>query len=573
MRKITKKILLILLIAFSSFSLLGCAKKEKADNLLFNNLLDSIVVDIVGEDPINVNYYFKYPEKYGLTNLSVSAYIFLEEDETLHYEYLKELKTTVLEFEDDSLSKSQILTKKIVLDYLDRLLLLENFIGYSTSLNAELGFQLTFPSNLADYRFDDLGDINNYFDYIRNLRETFENMISYETLRSNNNRGLTDAEIDQIVGQCEDFINEEEVFLIEIFNEKVDGLSFLSAEEKISLKEENKNLAENDFINAYTYLKDALLLLKGKVTHNGALCNYLNGKEYYEASFRSQNGTDISILELEDYFKAKLRTLIKRYVFSFNKYNEKLALNLMDGLELDGLIEFFKTSMEESFPPINVLIEYEVKEMAKHLHDSQAMASYLISPIDANIKETVYLNPNYVSELNNTLYRVVGHESYPGHLYQMVYFKNTNAHDVRKVMHYLGYIEGWATYIENEVVGFIDEDAKKAFEFNDISGALITCLLDIGIHYHGWSLDEAYEFIQKYAVYEKEDFEEIYNQILKIPLIYLTYFYGYFQIQDLKIDFKKRLEDKYSDLAFHKAYLDTGPAPFSILKEELEKYN
>ena len=168
---------------------------------------------------------------------------------------------------------------------------------------------------------------------------------------------------------------------------------------------------------------------------------------------------------------------------------------------------------------------------------------------------------------------MVAHEGFPGHLYQYVYFKNKDTHNVRKVISYLGYTEGWAKYIEIETTDFVDSSAKKALEYRHMANGLLTCLLDIKIHYHGWSIDEAYEVISPfYPGYTKEEFEEWYNAILIMPTIYLPYYYGYFQVQDLKRDFKERLGKKYSDLAFHKAYLDIGPAPFSIVKSELEKY-
>ena len=176
MRKNFKKILLVLLIVFIFLGLIGCSKTKKSANVEFNNLLDEVLLDFVGSDPFRVNCVLKYPEALGLTNLTVKASTFLKEDKEAYYETLKDKRALILEFDDKCLSEDQILTKKIVIDYLKRQLLMEEFIGYESKLNSNFGYQIVLLFNLLGYRFDDLEDINNYFDYLRTTKETFENI-------------------------------------------------------------------------------------------------------------------------------------------------------------------------------------------------------------------------------------------------------------------------------------------------------------------------------------------------------------------------------------------------------------
>jgi len=118
----------------------------------------------------------------------------------------------------------------------------------------------------------------------------------------------------------------------------------------------------------------------------------------------------------------------------------------------------------------------------------------------------------------------------------------------------------------------VDSSAKKAIEYMDTSSSIIICLLDIGIHYHGWDLSEATTFLNNYFQLETSQVEELYNSLLEIPLMYMEYFFTYFQIQDLKTNFKDKMGSDYSDLLFHTILLDIGPAPFSILEEVFENY-
>ena len=40
----------------------------------------------------------------------------------------------------------------------------------------------------------------------------------------------------------------------------------------------------------------------------------------------------------------------------------------------------------------------------------------------------------------------------PGHLYQTIYYENTDPAPIRSVMDFGGYVEGWATYAEWEAI-------------------------------------------------------------------------------------------------------------------------
>ena len=46
------------------------------------------------------------------------------------------------------------------------------------------------------------------------------------------------------------------------------------------------------------------------------------------------------------------------------------------------------------------------------------------------------------------LYTTLAHEGYPGHLYQTVYSGSVPSNEVRSILNFGGYVEGWATYVE-----------------------------------------------------------------------------------------------------------------------------
>ncbi|MFA6627341.1 MAG: DUF885 family protein, partial [Bacilli bacterium] len=188
----------------------------------FDVLLDQLFLDMLGTDPMNINFTLYHPETYGLEDCVVEAYTFSEEDEAEYFQELKDMKASIEAFPDEDLSEEQVLDKVVLLDYLDHQLGYEGFYYYGTNLGSYLGYQAQLPIILAEYRFDDLTDIENYFDYIEVTEQTFSEIIKFEKEKAVLGMGLTDVIIDRVIEQCDSFISAEECYLIPVFNSKID---------------------------------------------------------------------------------------------------------------------------------------------------------------------------------------------------------------------------------------------------------------------------------------------------------------------------------------------------------------
>ena len=75
-------------------------------------------------------------------------------------------------------------------------------------------------------------------------------------------------------------------------------------------------------------------------------------------------------------------------------------------------------------------------------------AFYLTPPLDTRTPNIIYINPSD-QRSNLELFTTLSHEGFPGHLYQTIFFGNTEPSDIRYLITSSGYIEGWATYIES----------------------------------------------------------------------------------------------------------------------------
>ncbi len=546
------------------------------DNADFFALLDQIFLDMLGTDPMNINFSLYYPEVYGLENCVVEPYTFSMEEEAEYFQELKDMKSSLEAFSDSVLSENQILDKIVLIDYLNHQLAYEGFYYYGSNLGSYLGYQAQLPIILAEYRFDDKKDIENYFDYLRVNEDTFLEIVKFEKEKAALGMGLTDVIIDRVIEQCDAFIDAEECYLIPVFNSKVANLTFLTQEEKDNYITLNATLVVDKFVKSYITLKEQLLTMKGQNTGTGALASYEKGKEYYQVLFQENIGTNMTIPEVKTYLERILTVMMDAYRKNSAAYSRDYDTDLIGSMGILDLIPFFLDNMEKDFPSLGFTPQYEIKEIHASLQDHSSPAMYFLSPLDGNKDESIYINPKNFTDLNNSTYQTIAHEGCPGHLYQHVYLKNTNLPLARKNLSVTGYAEGWTTYIENFILNYHETGKRpsvmKSFEFYDSAVYIIIGLADIGINYDGWSIEETGNFLSQYLSLDEEKIVDIFYDMTEIPTNYLQYYFSYYQMKDLKTYFKNGMGSDYTDYLFHKIFLETGPTSFNILKDQYTKY-
>ncbi|MFQ9800405.1 MAG: DUF885 family protein [Clostridia bacterium] len=88
-----------------------------------------------------------------------------------------------------------------------------------------------------------------------------------------------------------------------------------------------------------------------------------------------------------------------------------------------------------------------------------------------------------------------------------VYYNSTNPPLFRHLLSFLGYSEGWANYVEGlsyEYFGFENEALVEILKCNSYINIQLSALLDIGIHYYGWDLEDLQDYLSQFGI-EDED--------------------------------------------------------------------
>jgi uncharacterized protein (DUF885 family) len=560
-------------------SILGCSKitpgggnKNLED---FDTFLDQIFITEVQKDALTLNYSLAKPENYGIVDPEITlghySVDYIEDTLVSSENYLAALK----QYDYESLTDTQKLTYDIFKKDLELDLKLGNFILYNEGLGPTTGIQAQLPVLLAEYNFYDKEDVETYLKLLPQVFTYFEEICAFEKEKSKAGLFMSNDVVDNIVDQCESFIEDKENnYLIEIFNDKIKELGFTEKEIK-TYKKANKDAILNQVLPAYELLITTLNSLKGTGTNNGGLCNFEKGKEYYEYLIKVNTGTSKSMSELKTMLDSTISTNMIKLSTIMTKDTDvydtvmSLTYSLTDPSEI---IDYLKKAIQEDFPP-SPNVNYSIKYVHKSLQEHLSPAMYLIPAIDDYKNNIIYINNNPEYDLSQ-IFTTIAHEGYPGHLYQSVYFREQKPAAIRNLLSFGGYVEGWATYVEYysyHLAGFRNNVADF-LEANMAANMALYCRLDIGIHYDGWTLSDTASYLKGFGITDSTTVKLLYTTMLEEPALYPQYGVGYLEIMDLKKTAEDELGDKFVLKEFHKFLLDIGPAQFSVIGDRLKEW-
>ena len=250
------------------------------------------------------------------------------------------------------------------------------------------------------------------------------------------------------------------------------------------------------------------------------------------------------------------------------RISSTLELPVSSSLDDDpvSMLKDLRQKITQDFPD-SPAVSCAVRQVHASLQEYLSPAFYLTPAIDSYLDNVIYINPaEHYQGLE--LYTTLAHEGYPGHLYQSVYFQSLSPDPLRNILGTGGYTEGWATYVEMYSYGLWSQDTKTAAiaQKNRAFTLGLASLLDIGIHYRGYSLEDVSAFLTQLG-FREDSARALYQNILQSPGNYLQYYVGWLNFQSLREKAKMEMGDAFTLKAFHEAVLKVGPAPFNILEK------
>ncbi len=557
----------------------GASSEET--NSEFDDFTRKLFAEAVSTDALTLHFELKDPDAYdidlnevnlGRIDLQNPIETFVSNIST------SALQQTLHDFDYDSLTEKQQQTYDILDEFLDTEQTYDNkeLFYYPEYLSSTSGTQSMMPVLMSEYTFYDRGDIDDYMTLLKDFPDYFDNILAYEQAKADAGLFMSDESMDEVVDACQTFIKDpDNNLLIEVFPEKLDTVSGLSDEDKASYIDQNNKAVKDYVIPAYQSLIDGMTALKGSGSNENGLYYFDHGKEYYEYLVKNKTGSDKTPDELIEWLDDTLQNSMVQMAFLLTA-DDSLSDKLDEEIDIaesdpKTILETLQESLKTDFPEA-VSDTFTLKYVPESLEDSLNPAFYMIPPVDVKDSNVIYLNNSQITD-NLSLFTTLAHEGYPGHLYQQAAFTATDPDPLRQAMNFLGYVEGWATYVENasyEWTG-LDDSLARCLQLNQDVTLALYGRIDLGIHYEGWTEDDVAEFLSDYGLGDAETVHAVFRAIVSDPASYLPYCIGYMEFKELRDNTEEIMGDDFNLKEFHQCILNIGPCSFDILEKYIQK--
>ena len=527
-------------------------------------------------DGYTFHMFIDNPADYGIDHASVPMTLgeFTEEDSArLTSEagvYLAKLEA----IDREQIAPESQFSYDVLYEFLTDYAAENKFEYYYEPLTEYSGLHSNMPLSFALFDLKNVQDVEDYLTLLADMPRYMGQVLAYEQQRAKLGMFMTEPALDAILADIQLIIDAKDTsFLYVTFDEGIDQLTELTAEQAQTYKDKNISLLQNEYIESFQTLYDGLEDLRKNCRTYEEASQYTElQKEYFEYSMQSAGCNYLSVAETLEMLKTELSYLINDVVRITTEYPD-LA---------DETIDVTSGNMQEDLdylqnliqPILPVLPEHNVTltDVPEELQDQFAPAAYVIPALDDWKDNTIYIN---TAVDDPTLLLTLAHEGYPGHMYQYIYQRSMDSLGLmQRAANFSGYAEGWAQFAEFLTVEnqkqYDQEYVRLNFEYGQIANSILPAIISILVNYYGYS-DEALEnaitglgFDGKYVV------SIYYNTVIDQPYYFFDYAIGYCQLAQLYRDAVNELGDQFDMSAFLKTYLDLGPANFDLIKERMD---
>lgn len=542
----------------------------------FETFLNDLFKTEVSSNTINLHFTLSHPESFGITDTPITLGDISDQAISEAHAEAENTLAALNRYDYNALSPDQQLTCDILKNDLKTQLKSADFKYYDEILRPSTGIQAQLPVLYEEYKFYDEDDIKDYLKLIELTDGYFDQIIEYEQKKADAGLFMADFACSNIISQCEDFTaSPDGHYLILTFNNKIDKMTELSDAARETYKAQNEALVKEHVLPAYQKLAGALTKLLGRGKNDKGLKYFKNGSDYYEYLVYCNTGSPSSVKELQAMAAEQRLADLTEAADLANKNPsiwEKANQISLDSGDSIATLNTLQKEMLKQFPKAPET-EFTVSYIDECMEDYMAPAFYITAPIDNYNSNSIFINASTDTSTMH-YFTTLAHEGFPGHLYQTVMSYESGLEPVRSILNYPGYVEGWATYVEMLSYQYagLDEDVARMLSLNQSALLSLYADTDIGIHYEGWNYDDTLAFWTEYGIDDAEAIRDVYELIVEEPSHYLKYYIGYLEFLNLKKEAKETYGSNYSDVAFHQAVLNIGPAPFEIVGKYLDRY-
>jgi uncharacterized protein (DUF885 family) len=267
---------------------------------------------------------------------------------------------------------------------------------------------------------------------------------------------------------------------------------------------------------------------------------------------------------LKEFF-ASLRT--KKELMPFNKPEEVIE-------NFNKIYAIIKPNVDKLFS-LQPKTPFEIRR-TEAFREKTASAEYNQGAADGSRPGVFYVPIPDVKSYNNygdeDLFL---HEAIPGHHFQIsLQQENNSLPDFRRYAWFGAYGEGWALYTESlgKELGLYKDPYQYFGMLSMEMHRSIRLVVDTGIHYKGWSREQAIQYsLENEAEGEEGIIAEI-ERYMAIPGQALSYKLGQLKILELRKNASEKLGKDFDIKKFHEEVLNSGVLPLALLEEKINSW-
>ena len=503
---------------------------------------------------------------------------------------LEEKKQKLKAFDFNKLNSDNKLNYKLLNLNLDNSIEASTYPSYYMSLNQrggvqsyyEIGDRLVYSSK-TDYE-DWLVRLSKYSENINNTTNNLKEGLS---------KGYTQPKLvtRQVITQIDNLLNNDidSHPYLKIFLSAND--EYFINDEKNQLIDDAKELISNKIIPAYQELNEFLkneYLPKSR--DSIGLDGVPDGKKWYEYVARYHTTTNLTPDEIHEIGLSEVSRIRSEM--------EEIINDLKWDGDFKSFLNYLRTSPRfyydngEDLLNAYLIMAKKIDPLLPKIFKVFPRAPYGVIPIpdeSAPFTTTAYYNgpakgrPGYFyanlykpeSRPKYEIPVLTVHEAVPGHHFQISLAQELeNVPTFRRYLSFTAFVEGWGLYSEElgEFMGIYEDPYDKFGQLTYDMWRAIRLVVDTGMHYKGWSRDDAINLFLENTAKSQLDIENEVDRYIAWPGQALAYKIGQLKILELRLKSEKMLGDKYDIKDFHHEILKRGSVPLDILEDYINEW-